>query len=58
VTLRGSFTLTGKAGANTFRFTGRLAGTKLKPGKYTLIATPSANGKTGQPVATAFRIIP
>jgi hypothetical protein len=58
VTLPGSFTLTGRAGANSFRFTGRLAGKKLKPGNYTLVGTPTANGKTGQAVTTAFRIIP
>ena len=25
---------------------------------YTLVATPSANGKTGRPVTTSFRTIP
>jgi hypothetical protein len=57
VTLRGSFTLTGRTGANSFRFTGRLAGKKLSPGRYTLLATPTANGKTGRAVSTSFRII-
>ena len=57
MSLRGSFTFNGAAGANSFRFTGRLAGKKLEPDTYTLVATPSANGKTGRPVTTAFRII-
>jgi hypothetical protein len=57
VTLGGSFTRSARAGSNKFRFTGRLGGRKLKPGKYTLVATPSANGRTGRSVSKAFRII-
>jgi hypothetical protein len=57
VTLKGGFTRTGAAGANSFRFTGRLRGRKLKPGRYRLVATPSANGVKGKPVSRAFRII-
>jgi hypothetical protein len=57
VTLRGSITLTGHAGPNSFRFTGRLAGRKLKPGKYRLVGTPSAGGRAGRPAGAAFRII-
>lgn len=45
VTLPGSFTLTGKADANRFRFTGRLAGRKLKPGRYRLVATPKPSAR-------------
>ncbi len=56
LTLTGSFTLAGKAGTNQFHFSGRLNGHKLKPGSYTLVATPSVNGKTGRAVATRFRI--
>ena len=56
VTLRGSFTTSGHTGANTFRFTGRLAGKTLARGSYTLIATPSANHITGSPARAAFRI--
>jgi hypothetical protein len=56
VTLRGSFTRTGRTGANSFRFTGRLAGKKLPPGRYTLVATPTANGKPGRPAPAGFRI--
>jgi hypothetical protein len=57
VTLRGSFAQSAKAGANSFHFTGRLGGKRLKPGKYALIATPSTNGKTGKSAGTTFRII-
>jgi hypothetical protein len=57
VTLSGSFTLTGVAGTNKFHFTGRLNGKRLAPGKYMLVATPQANGKTGRAVATSFKII-
>jgi Ca2+-binding RTX toxin-like protein len=57
VALAGSFTRTGTAGANSFRFTGRLAGHKLKPGKYQLVATPSAGGRTGRAASASFRII-
>jgi hypothetical protein len=57
VALSGSFTRAGQAGANSFRFTGRLAGHKLKPRSYQLIATPSAAGKAGQSATAAFRII-
>ena len=38
VTIRGSFTLRARAGANSFRFTGRLGARKLTPGSYRLIA--------------------
>jgi hypothetical protein len=57
VAIPGSFTRAGKAGANSFRFTGRLAGRKLTPGMYQLIATPSAGGKTGRETSASFRII-
>ncbi len=57
VTLHASFTVIGKAGANTFRFTGRLAGRTLLLGGYTLIATPTAAGLSGNPAAVAFRIV-
>jgi trimeric autotransporter adhesin len=56
VTLRGSFALSGLAGANSFRFTGRLGGKTLKPGTYALVATPMANGKAGHAATATFRI--
>ena len=57
VTLRGSFIRAAKAGRNTFRFSGRLRGRKLAPGRYLLAATPAANGKRGRTRTTAFRIL-
>jgi hypothetical protein len=57
VTLRGGFTRASMTGANRFHFTGRLNGHKLKPGKYTLVATPTAGGGTGHPVWITFRIV-
>jgi hypothetical protein len=55
--VRGSFTQDGKAGKNSFRFTGRLRGHKLKPGRYKLIATPSVNGQKGKATSRRFRIV-
>lgn len=57
VTLPGSFTRAGSAGANRFRFTGRLAGRTLKAGRYQLVATPSAGAKTGSTATASFRVI-
>ena len=57
VTLPGHFTLAGQPGANHFAFTGRIGGTRLKPGSYRLVATPTTNGRTGAPVSASFRIV-
>jgi hypothetical protein len=57
VLLPDSFARTGAAGANRFRFTGRLRGHKLNPGSYLLIATPSAGGHTGKSASASFQII-
>jgi hypothetical protein len=57
VTLPGHFTLAAQPGANSFAFTGRIGGKRLKPGSYRLVATPTANGRTGQPVSASFRIV-
>jgi hypothetical protein len=57
VGVRGSFSLNGAAGKNSFHFTGRLGGRKLRPGRYRLVATPTAAGKTGLPIFTGFRIV-
>jgi hypothetical protein len=56
-TLKGSFTRNGVAGTNSFHFTGRLRGRKLKPGRYRLVATPTAAGKKGKPTSSRFRIV-
>ena len=46
--MRGGFTHRGKAGRNRFRFSGRLAGRKLRPGRYRLraVATDAAANKS------------
>ncbi len=46
--VRGSFTVSGKAGKNTFRFRGRIRGKPLKPGSYRLNsqATDKARNKS------------
>jgi hypothetical protein len=53
----GSFTHSGKAGANKLRFTGRLRGSKLPPGSYRLTGVASnANGKSTA-VTKTFTIV-
>jgi hypothetical protein len=48
VAVAGSFTHTGKNGANSFKFTGRLGGRKLAPGTYRLTGVPTdAAGNRG-----------
>jgi hypothetical protein len=56
--LKGSFTRASTAGANSFRFTGRLRGKKLRPGSYRLVmvATDSAGNKS-KPKRAQFRIV-
>ena len=56
VAVRGSLTVNGDAGKNAFRFTGRLAGKKLAPGPYVLLARPSADGVAGTTVKVGFRV--
>jgi hypothetical protein len=55
--LAGGFSHAGKSGVNTLRFTGRLAGRRLRPGAYRLLATPSSGGRVGSTVAAGFRIL-
>jgi hypothetical protein len=57
--MRGSIAVSGKPGANSFTFRGRIGGKKLKPGSYRL------NGKATDRAANAsslrrkgFRIVP
>jgi hypothetical protein len=56
ITVPGSFTVAGRAGSNAFHFTGRLNGRGLKPRRYKLTGTPSANGRLGAAVSAPFRI--
>ncbi len=52
----GSLTQAGKAGADSFRFSGRLSVGKLPVGSYILVATPSTAAGTGRSVQVTFRI--
>jgi hypothetical protein len=54
----GSFTHTDIAGANRFRFTGRVGGRKLKPGTYRMRATPRNGAGAGPTAYTQFRVKP
>ncbi len=58
VAVRGSFTHAGSAGRNSFRFTGRLRGKRLKPGTYRLVGVgvDSARNK-GRAVKVSFKIL-
>jgi hypothetical protein len=50
--VKGSFTDSGQAGANSFKFSGRIQGKGLKPGRYRLV------GKTGSvSKAASFKIV-
>jgi hypothetical protein len=56
-TAKGSFTHTGKAGANRFRFTGYVGGKRLRRGSYRLVGVPTDKSKNkGKSVRAAFRI--
>ena len=52
--LRGAFSHRGSRGTNSFRFSGRLRGRRLQPGRYRLVATI----RGGAPRRTGFRIVP
>jgi hypothetical protein len=53
----GSFAHTDQVGRNTVRFTGRLGGRKLPPGRYVLELTPQLSGQTGNTVSLRFRVL-
>jgi hypothetical protein len=54
VAVRGSFTHDGAAGANSLRFSGRVGGRRLSPGRYRLTATPAGGGRAA---TASFRIV-
>jgi hypothetical protein len=59
VRLRGSFSHSGKKGSNSFRFTGRLRGRALRPGRYRLVAVATDGAGNRSPARrTGFRIVP
>ncbi len=53
----GRFTHADKVGLNSFRFTGRVYGHKLRPGRYKLRARPRFAGPAGQAIEVGFRIV-
>ena len=56
--VKGSFTHAGGAGANSLRFSGRLARKPLRPGRYRLVGTArDAAGNVSKTVRTSFRIV-
>jgi hypothetical protein len=55
----GTLSFSGHAGANSVRFQGRLSRRKaLKPGRYKLIMTATAGGKTSRPRSATFTVLP
>ena len=58
VRLRGTFTHQDVQGPNAFRFTGGLNGSRLKPGRYRLNATPrDLTGRLGSTISATFRVV-
>lgn len=56
--VKGSFTQPGKAGANSFKFSGRINGKKLRRGSYRLTATSTdVAGNRGVAARSSFRIV-
>ena len=57
VRVRGGFVHRGRAGANSFKFTGRLAGRRLSPARYRLVGiAEDAAGNISAPARASFRI--
>lgn len=56
ITLEGGFSQAARPGANSLYFMGRLSGRTLKPGRYRLLATATAQGVVGNTVRRSFRI--
>jgi Ca2+-binding RTX toxin-like protein len=57
-TLKGTFTHTGRQGPNSFKFTGRLRGRKLSPGRYRLVARATdAAGNRSKQKRLEFRVV-
>lgn len=57
VARKGGFTIDGRKGFNSFRFSGRIGGKRLARATYRLYAKPSNEGGTGQTLRHTFRII-
>jgi hypothetical protein len=58
VALRGGFARSGSAGLNTFRYSGRVRGRRLTPGRYRLAALATdAAGNSSRRVTAPFRVL-
>jgi hypothetical protein len=53
----GAFTVSGRAGADTLHFSGRLAGHALSAGRYRLLATPRSGVRSGATASAPFQIL-
>lgn len=53
---RGTLTATGRAGTNRIAFRGKLVGRTLKPGRYRVQITATADGKSSKAVTMTFTI--
>lgn len=53
----GSLKQTGTAGSNSRTWNGKIGARNVRSGTYTLIATSTANGRTGTPQQIRFRIL-
>lgn len=53
----GAFSRRRPAGGDRFTFTGRVGGRTLRPGRYRLVATPTAGGRAGKQARTSLRIV-
>jgi hypothetical protein len=53
----GSVTRRDRAGANSFRFSGRLGGRSLTPGSYVLRLTATLTGLTSRPLAVTVQVL-
>ena len=56
VRVKGAFNVGGTAGANKFKFTGRIGDRRLAKGRYRLVTTPTTGTKTGTAARARFRI--
>lgn len=54
---RGSVNAFGKAGANGIEFRGKVGGRTLKPGRYRVQVTATADGKSSKPATKTFTIV-
>lgn len=54
---RGALEIEGQAATNSYRFRGKVGGQTLTPGRYRLLVTALADGKTSAAGATEFTIV-